>query len=265
MNELFPVLGLAFLGSVIALIGGVIFLLKKSWSSFLETYSIPFAAGVLLTVSLLGILPEAVHAIGEYAYLVMLFSFLTAFIFEHMMFGIHHHDEVYRHSHIQRSIPFIILGDTIHNFIDGVAIAAAYLVNPGLGLVTAISTFFHEIPHEIGDFGILLKAKWNKKKIILVNVLSASTTFIGALFVLFFTQDQYLIGVLLSVAAGLFLYLGAIDFLPHIHDEKSGEYNKLIIALFIGVFMMILTLQMIPHSHEVYHENEDTHKSETHQ
>jgi zinc and cadmium transporter len=249
MSDLINVLGLAFLGSVLALVGGVAFLLKKDWSEWLSSYSVPFAAGVLLTISLLGLLPEAVDMYGEGAFGVALLTFLVAYLFEHFFFCIHHHDHDCKHGlRYKAAIPMVIVGDTIHNFIDGVAIAATYMVSPGLGLVTTISTFLHEVPHEIGDFGILLGAGWRRKKILLVNVLSALATIVGALVVWFWIEDPALIGMLLAVSAGLFLYLGASDFLPNIHQGKISE-KKAIAALIIGVLVMFLTIKLTPHSH----------------
>jgi len=260
MSDLVNILVLALVGSVVALAGGVIFLLKKNWSQFLSAYSVPFAAGVLLAVSLLGLLPEAVYMYGERAFLIVLMTFLAAYLFEHFFFCIHHHDHDCKHGLRYRvAIPIVIVGDTIHNFIDGVAIAATYLVNPGLGVITTVSTFLHEVPHEIGDFGILLKAGWKRKKILLVNILSASTTIVGALVVVLWINSPELIGILLAVSAGLFLYLGASDFLPHIHEGKIDE-KKAILALFVGVVIMFLTLRVVPHSHGEEHDHEDEHE-----
>ena len=267
MNDLTAVLGLAFLGSIVALIGGLVFLAKKSWSKWLSIYSIPFAAGVLITVSLVGLLPEAIHISGESALRTVLFAFLGAYFFENFFFGLHHHDEGKGHSHVKSSIPLVIIGDTIHNFIDGVAIAATYLINPGLGIITTVSTFLHEVPHEIGDFGILLKAGWKNKSIILVNIFSASTTLLGAAFVYFFAQGTEIIGTLLAIASGLFLYLGASDFLPHIEDGKIGK-NKAAISLLLGVVIMLATFSAVPHSHgeeSTEHEHEHSLVEEEHE
>lgn len=266
MNDLINILGLAFVGSVVALVGGVLFLAKKSWSAWLSAYSVPFAAGVLLTVSLLGLLPEAVHMYGEGAFFVALVAFVAAYLFENFFFGIHHHGHECKHGlRYKTAIPLVIIGDTIHNFIDGVAIAATYMVNPGLGVITTASTFLHEVPHEIGDFGILLSAGWKRKKILLVNALSASTTILGALMVFFWVDNTAVIGVLLAISAGLFLYLGASDFLPNIHHGKINE-KQAMVALLVGVVIMFLTFNMVPHSHgeeEHHHEEEYEHIEET--
>lgn len=261
MNEMIFIFALAALGSVVALLGGVFFLFSKKWSDFLATYSVPFAAGVLLSVSLVGLLPEALHMMGEEAFTVVLFSFLAAYLFEHFVFDIHHH-EGHTHSVVKRSIPLVIVGDTIHNFIDGVAIAATYFASPGLGIITTLSTFLHEVPHEIGDFGILLKAGWKRKKIFLVNFLSASATFLGAGFVLFLSPSETVSGFLLAVAAGLFLYLGASDFLPHIHEGQKNNKNG-IVALILGVAIMLFSFTAVPHSHDGEHMGDEHETDES--
>jgi zinc and cadmium transporter len=141
----------------------------------------------------------------------------------------------------------VIVGDTIHNFIDGVAIAASFLINPGLGLITAVSTFLHEVPHEIGDFGILLKAGWQRSHIFLVNLISASFSILGAILVVFVIPSEYLLGLLLAVAAGLFLYLGSSDFLPH--ADEGLTKNKAMASLLVGTTIMLSVFWLIPHSH----------------
>lgn len=242
------ILLLAFAGSILALIGGIVFLAKKSWSNWLSVYSIPFAAGVFLVISLLGLLPEALHILGEKALLVVLITFLVAHFFERFFFGVHTHSERGRHEmHHKASVPMIIFGDTIHNFIDGIAIAAAYFVDPVFGLVTTIATFLHEVPHEVADFGVLLKAGWGRSKVLIVNVLSASATIFGAVFMLLFMSEG-IVGFFLAVSVGLFLYLGASNFLPHIHEEDISR-GRAAIALLIGVLIMFMVLRALPHSH----------------
>ena len=260
MSETLHLFLLALLGSIVALVGGVTFLFKESWSDFLERHSVPFAAGVLLTVSLLGLLPEAVHLLGEAAFLVALVSLVGAYIFEHILFKVHHHHANRHSKSYESAIPLVIFGDTLHNLIDGVAITSSFLINPGLGLVTAISTFLHEVPHEISDFGILLKVGWKKKDILIVNVLSASTTIVGAFLVYYFLRGAQEIGTMLAFSAGLFLYLGASDFLPEV--EKEGKRPLLaVVPLLLGVAVMYLTLNAVPHTHEGGDEHSEAPRS----
>lgn len=259
MSDTLQLFLLAFLGSIIALIGGVVFLYVSNLSKFLEKHSVPFAAGVLITVSLVGLLPEAVEILDESVFMIVLITFFAIYLFEHIFFGIHHHDD-HQHGHDYKSVvPLVIVGDTIHNFIDGIAIGASFLISPGLGLITAISTLLHEVPHEVADFGILLRAGWGKSKILTVNIISASMTIVGAFTLLLFADNQAAIGVLLAVSAGIFLYLGASDFLPHIEEGYSNRI-KSVIPLAIGVVVILLALSAIPHSHE----HEDEHDNGSH-
>lgn len=262
--DLLYLLLLSLLGSIVALIAGLIFLYKENWSDFLEEHSVPFAAGVLITVTLVGLLPEAIYLSGENVLIVVLASFFGAYIFEHLLFSLHHHNHNRGHDHQdqhQSSVPLVLVGDTIHNFIDGVAIGASFLISPGMGLVTAASTFLHEIPHEIGDFGILLKAGWSRGKVLWVNALSACATIVGAFSLLLFAENEAMIGSLLAVSAGIFLYLGASDFLPHVELKKKGKLGA-ILPLTIGILAMLLTLKAIPHSHdhdEAEHDHQEVH------
>lgn len=246
MTDLVKIVLLSILGGVVGLAGGVAMLTVKPWTKILSKYAVPFAAGVLLTVSLLGLIPEAVEITGEAAMGIVFLGFLAAYIFESVFFALHHHVG-HEHDKHSASVGLIIFGDTIHNFIDGIAIAASYLISPGLGLITAISTLLHEIPHEIGDFGILLKAGWKKGKIIGVNLISGLATVLGALAVYYLKPSELIEGNLLAVAAGLFLYLGASDFLPQAGEDDNKWRSMLVMLLGVGV--MYLTLSLVPHSH----------------
>lgn len=244
----FTLILLSLVGSVAGLLGGVVFLVKKNWSKVLSFYAIPFAAGVLLAVSMLHLIPEASEGMGEKAFIIVLVSFLGSFIFEKYFASLHHHQE-HPETVQKSSIPLVIFGDTIHNFIDGVAIAAAYLTSPGLGLTVALSTFLHETPHEIGDFGVLVSRGWSRKKTFIANLLSALVTIPGALlvFYLFPNANEGSVSWLLAVSAGTFLYLGASDFLPEVgeHDSKKDTFIKIILVI-IGVLVMYFTSQILP-------------------
>jgi len=250
MNNLIELLLLSLIGSVVALVGGVVFLSNKKLSRVLEENSIPFAAGILITISLLGMIPESMELIGDSALWILIISFFGAFLFEHFLFGIHHHEcEGHDHNTVHEgSVAMVIVGDTIHNFIDGVAIGASFLVSPSFGLITAIATFLHEVPHEIADFGILLKAGWHKKNIILVNIVSALATVVGAFGLLLFSENSNLIGSLLAISAGIFLYLGAIDFLPRSISGKRGRVLE-VLPLIAGIVVIMLILALVPHAH----------------
>jgi zinc and cadmium transporter len=244
MNNLINLLLLSLIGSVFGLIGGIIFLYVPQLSKQLAKYSISFAAGILLTVALLGLLPEAAHALDHQAFTIVLLGFLLAFFFEHFCHLHHHHQEC----EASNSNSLIIFGDTIHNFIDGVSIAAAYLTSTNLGLILALSTFLHELPHEVGDFGVLLNSGWKKSKILLINFLSSLSTFAGALLTFYLIPTNQLTGTLIAIAAGIFLYLSASDFLPQISHHSKTKRKHTLTFLF-AVLLMSLILTIIPHNH----------------
>lgn len=248
-ESLWFLLLLALVGSVAGLIGGVIFLVKDSWARTLCHYAVPFAAGVLLSTSLLHLIPEAEHAIGERAFLIVLLAFLASFFFEEYFAHLHHHEHKGR-AKIKSSVPLIIFGDTIHNFIDGVAIAAAYLTDPTFGVVVAFATFLHETPHEIGDFGILISGGWKKSKAFMANFFSALATIPGALWVYYSFKGGDVhdkVGVMLAISAGVFLYLGASDFLPEVGEKnhKVPAWKEFLLLVF-GVALMYGLTFLIP-------------------
>ncbi len=246
MNNFLTLNLLVLVGSLIALVGGLIALKIKPLAKLLRQYATAFASGILLAVSLVGLLPEAVHELEETAFPWLLGAFLATYLFEYFVFELHHHEDD-DHDHQHSSVLLVILGDTIHNFIDGATIAAAYLAGPALGITTAISTFLHEVPHEMADFGVMLQAGWKKRKIILVNIWSALSSFVGAWLVWLVASELAIIGQLLAISAGIFLYLGASDFLPK-HGKKISRKKAVAMMLF-GVILMLLVFRLIPHEH----------------
>lgn len=249
MENFLPVMGLATVGSLLGLVGGFLMLAKMSWRKVLSVHAIPFAAGVMLAVSLLDVLPEAVELTEVGLVLkVVLIVMVVAFFFEQFFLHLHHHEEIHRTT-LKSSMPLVILGDTIHNFIDGLAIAASFLVEPSLGILVALSTFLHEIPHEMGDFGLMIAAGWNRIKIILVNVFSALSTYAGAATVLLFSHAfESNMGLILGIAGGLFLYIAASDLLPEVHEEHRDSPWHQAGLLLLGVALMWMLTLVLPHA-----------------
>lgn len=246
MDSFVTLLLLTFVGSVAGLIGGVLFLIKEEWCKTLSFVATPLAAGVLLSLALLDLLPEAVEAIDTKAFTVVLVVMVAAFLFERFIFSLHHHDHGSRGSH-SGPVSLVVFGDTIHNFLDGVAIAAAFMVNPSLGVVTAFAAFLHETPHEIADFGILIKNGFSKQKAFSVNFLSALATFPGAIITYFYAgKVEGATGVMVAIAAGLFLYIATTDFLPEVaHGGEKGSFKQAAF-LVIGILAMVLVGTLVP-------------------
>lgn len=254
--EILTVLFWATVGSVLSLIGGIILVTNHQLRAKAIDYGLPFGAGALLAAAFLGVLPEAIESSGvDQALIFALGGFLGFFILERFLGWFHHHGH-HEHSHHSAATrskaqqTLVIVGDTLHNAIDGIAIGAAFLVNPAAGIGTAIAVAAHELPQELGDFGILLGRGMKPRNVVLVNLLSALATVVTAL-------TTYLLGSvyqinpapLLAVAAGFFVYIAASDIIPEIHDQPRREANLQAIILFVGVILIALVLWSMPHGH----------------
>lgn len=251
MSSLGLLLIYSFVGSVAGLIGGGILLFKKEWARKLASVSVPLAAGVLLTLSFLDLLPEAVKEYGEDAYPVILAVFVVLFLIERFFFYFHHHieDSHFGHFHApgETVVPLVIFGDTIHNFLDGVVIGASFLVNPSLALIVSFSTFLHETPHEVADFGILLAKGWSRKGALVANFLSALATFPGALFTYFYAEKiEEGVGILLALAAGFFIYVATTDLLPEAVHAPRKFMGQQALFLLIGIFAIVVIRVLFP-------------------
>lgn len=251
MSTLYTILLFTAAGSIISLTGGIILLFRKGWAEKLTEPLSAFAAGALLGTAFLDLLPEAVEAAGEMAvdahqvFLWALVGIVIFFLLERFVHWFHHHHE---HEHAaQKPVgALIVLGDSIHNFIDGVAIAVTFLVDPALGVLTTIAVGAHEIPQEIGDFAILLKAGYSRKKVLWLNVLSACTALLGAL--LTFMIGPSIAGslpILLAVTAGFFIYIALSDLVPEIHawgTKKLAVIETGLLLLGVGSVALLIEL-----------------------
>ncbi len=247
MHPLVAILLLAIFGSVLGLAGGIAFLVSKRLSRNLSHLAIPFAAGVLITTSIIHLIPEAIEQSGNVGSFAVLVAFFVAFFFEEFFANMHHHEG---HVHVgpdHGSVSLVLFGDTIHNFIDGIAIAASYMVDPKLGIVVALATFLHEIPHEVGDFGVLLSAGWSKRNTILANLFSALSTVVAAIATyLFVDQITPILGILLAISAGVFLYLGASDFLPDLAASRGKSRTSKWLFVVLGIVVILAVTYLAP-------------------
>lgn len=253
MSTLTNILFYTFIGSLAALIGGLIILSKEKLSVKISHFLSSFAAGILLGTAFFDLLPEAIHEgeeLGIDALFWTLIGIIVFFLIERSIHWFHHHDDY--HGHLKESkttIPLIIIGDTLHNFIDGIIIAATFMTNPQLGIVTTLAVFAHELPQEVGDFSLLLHKGLKRKKIIMVNIFSAAVAFIGAI-------ATYLLGnmiegyvpILLAITAGFFIYIATSDLIPEIHHENRKGFAVIeSILLIMGIAVMWLVASLLGH------------------
>lgn len=249
------ILSASALSGVIALLLALALYKGKLWSHDRSHDFLSFAAGTLLTVAFLDLLPEAIEAYEgvstsghsvDTAVLAVLSGFLVFFVVEKLLFWYHCHEE---NCSVHTSSAMILIGDTFHNFLDGVAIAVAFLVSPLIGLTTTIAVFLHEIPQEVADFGVLLSGNMSPKRAIWFNVLSALASLAGAMLAYFFsTQIVGALPVLLGLTAGGFIYIAAADLIPEIHKERRR--SKILRQFFFflaGCAVIFAMTRLLPH------------------
>lgn len=259
MSTLEYILLFTFIGSVGSLIGGFIFLSRKTFALKIAHFLASFSAGTLLGTAFLDLLPEASResrsasseqAVGVDVFLWTLIGIITFFLLERFIHWFHHHEEAHEHNKETKStLPLIIIGDTVHNFLDGIIIAATFLINIPLGIVTTFAVAAHEIPQEIGDFGLMLHKGLSRKMIILVNILSAAVAFTGAIitYLLGNILDAY-IPIFLALTAGFFIYIAASDLIPEIHYEKSRKFAVIkSLLLILGVILISISVSFFEH------------------
>src|SRR3972149_1941614 len=211
LDILFYIIVFTLIGSFLSLIGGVFLLIKEKQTLKYSHFLAAFAAGTLLGTVFFDLLPEGVeeaeHIAEEFGiesniFLWTLVGILGFFLLERFIHWFHHHQHEYEDEPVEPTVPLVIIGDTVHNFIDGVVIAATFLVSIPVGIVTSLAVIAHEIPQEIGDFGILLHKGLKRKKIIAVNILSALSAILGALLTYYFgTNLAFLLPRLMAITS----------------------------------------------------------------
>jgi zinc and cadmium transporter len=217
---------------------------------------VALAAGALLAAAMLHLLPEAYAAGGAGAGVWVLAGLLGFFLVESLIHW-HHHGEDVEHRHgggaaggVASFAWMNLLGDGIHNFIDGALIAGAWLAGPETGLVTTVAVALHEIPQEFGDFGVLLHGGMGVKKALAFNVATAGTALLGALVVLLGGNASGVDVALLPLAAGGFLYVACADLVPELHRQaRERSLVPVLVALVLGGLLVSAVSLVGGHDH----------------
>jgi zinc and cadmium transporter len=206
-------------------------------------YLVSFSAGALLGDVFLHLMPQlSATGFGVREGFYILSGIFVFFVFEKYIHW--HHSHMEHKEEIHAVVYLAIFGDALHNFIDGLVIAGSFLVSPALGLATTLAVIFHEIPHELGNFAVLVHGGWTAKKALLYNFLSSFAAFFGGIIVLIFSKDlQNAQTLLLSIGASNFIYVALSDLVPELNQEKDKTKSFYLLAAFIfGVVMMGLLL-----------------------
>lgn len=230
---------LAIAGSVGGLITASLLLLAgRDILNRVVPWLVSYAVGTLLGAALLALTPEALETQPPArVFGVLLAGIMTFFLLEKIVLWRHAHDhgDIPAH-HVHRSAAtLVIVGDALHTFVDGCVIAAAVLVNPALGLTTAVAIAAHEIPQEAGDFAILLAAGYSRRRALILNIASAAGGAAGALLMLLFGERApEILPHVLAFAAGNFLYIAMADLIPTLH-RGTLDRNALRQLVLIGL------------------------------
>ena len=257
-------------GGVLSVMAAASFLLLPDrYRNAVLPHGISFAIGALLAVAFWGLIPEAFAEIKPEQFQALsgtiLAGVLGFFVLEKLLIWRHCHfgsceahgdedDQDHGHSHgVAKSAgSLIILGDSIHNFVDGVLIAAAFLTDVHLGIVTSLAVAAHEIPQEVGDFAILLHSGYSKSKALFYNMLASLTTVLGGVLAYFGLENLHdSLPYFLALAASSFIYIAVADLIPSLHKKTDMKTSLQQIALIAMGVLLICTLHGIAHNLEV--------------
>ena len=232
--------------SLISLIG--VFTLKikeNTLENFLELM-VAFAVGALLGDVFIHLLPElSEKGFSLEISLAILSGVVVFFILEKVVHWHHCHHVHHKKEYITFTY-MSLAGDLLHNAIDGIILAGAFVASPVIGFSTAIAILLHEIPQEIADFGVLLKGGFSKKKALAFNFITALSAFIGAIIALILGNTiEGVTPLLLAFAAGSFLYIAGTDLLPQLHDQKSFSTKKALMQLVFLVLGMAIMASLL--------------------
>jgi zinc and cadmium transporter len=254
---------MGLLGSLGALLpAAVVLFVPDGWRYWVMPYLLSYATGTILATALIGLIPEALEHIPVYevgvavlAGLVLFFVLEWTVIWRHSHGdGSDDHDQAngsaHRHPHgaEKKAGMLILIGDAVHNMADGVAIGAACVASPGLGLVTTLAVLGHEVPQELSDFTILLSSGFSRRKALFWNTLSGMGTLVGV--VTAYGGLGYVEAIVpyaLCVAAASFLYIGLADLVPGLHGRIGAAKGVWQFAMMIAGMVTIAMLTMLPH------------------
>ncbi|MFH0771052.1 MAG: ZIP family metal transporter [Candidatus Omnitrophota bacterium] len=228
-----------FVVSVVSLIGIFTFLFKNKSLNKIFFVLVSFATGSLLGAAFLDLLPEAMEEISSMKVSACVLSgIMLFFLMEKFLYWHHCHKgecDVHQFAYLN------LIGDGAHNFFDGVIITSAFLTSPSIGFITTIAILLHEIPQELGDFGVLVYGGFSRAKALACNFLTALTAFLGAILAYFFmSRIKGIAPFAISVSAGGFIYIACTDLIPELNKERLAFRSLLqfiLISLGIGVIL----------------------------
>jgi zinc and cadmium transporter len=243
LHLLLWILSFVLIVSLISFVGVFTLFIKKKLLDKILFALIAFAAGTLLGAAFIHMLPEVFEE-NHGAFVFVLVGIILFLIIEKFIYWRHCHKTSCKiHSFTYMNL----IGDAAHNFLDGVIMATAFLISIPLGIVVSLAVIFHEIPQEIGDFGILVYGGIKRTRALLLNFLVALTAFAGAILAYYLVAwTGGIVPYLTAISAGGFIYIGAVDLLPEIHKETNKRRSLMqLLAFIIGVIIIYVLMNLI--------------------
>jgi zinc and cadmium transporter len=233
MNLLAWIIIFTLVGGVLSVVcAALLLLVPEDHHPRILPHGVSFALGALLSVAFLDLLPDALTTAGsehiESLLATVLIGILGFFLLEKLLIWRHcHADHCETHSEDYFHQPagtLIVVGDAIHNFVDGILIAAAFLTDINLGIITSLAVAAHEIPQEVGDFAILLQSGYGRGKALAYNLLSSLATMVGGILAFFSLEHIHgWLPYILALAASSFIYIAVADLIPSLHQKTTAR------------------------------------------
>ena len=202
----------------------------------------PFAAGALLAAVFLDLFAEGLEfSSADVIMMAALIGILLFFMAERFIRWFHHHHHHHQHGQKSPTVPLLIIGDTVHNLLDGVAIAAAFMISIPTGIITTLAVAAHEIPQEVGEFGVLLSKGMSRRRVIMVNIFSSLVATTAAVATYFIGQTETLpLGIIFGLSAGFLLYVALSDIIPSLHENHNKKTLFDLEPLFLILGVMVV-------------------------
>ncbi len=246
MSTLVLIILATIINSLIALVGIFSLWCREGTLKRIVFILVAFSAGTLLGGAFLHLIAESVEALEiigmNTIFLVVILGFSVFFLMEKFLYWHHCHNGV---CDVHPYTYLILFGDGIHNFIDGLIIAASFLVNPLFGVITTIMIISHEVPQELGDFGVLIHGGMEKKRALCYNFISQLASILGGIIGFFLAGLGGFQAFLLPFAAGGFIYIAASDLIPELHKEIEKKKSILSFGFFIIGILFMLAVKLV--------------------
>jgi len=241
--------------SLFSLVGIYALSLKEKTLHSILLVLVAFSAGSILGAAYFDLLPEAIAFFeGEsVVFIYITIGFILFFFLERFIYWYHGHGheadisgKIADRAATKGFAYLNLIGDGIHNFVDGAVIAASFLIGFSVGLATTVAVIFHELPQEMGDYGILVYGGFKRREALLLNFVVALTVILGGIFAVFFIETvETLSGLLIALSAGGFIYLAASELIPELHKEKSFKKSVVQFVIFILGIVLIWSLGIV--------------------